>query len=131
MFYGIARLEFLIPHSQSLKEKRSVVQRLKGRLEARFHLSVAEVAHKDLWQRAALGVALVAHGMESARNGLLAVRREAEQEPRIEILEFRVRVSSFGDDWDGSAESDGSEAGDKGEADEGEADEGAGREERR
>jgi uncharacterized protein YlxP (DUF503 family) len=100
MFYGIARLEFLVPHSQSLKEKRAVLNRVKGRLESRFHLSVAEVDFQDLWQRAAIGFALVAQGAESARNGLQAARREVEQDPRLEILDFRVRVGAFSDFWD-------------------------------
>ena len=108
MFYGIARLEFLVPHSQSLKEKRAVLNRVKGRLEARFHLAVAEVDFQDLWQRAAIGMALVAQGAESARNGLEAARREVERDPRVEILDFRLRVDAFGDEWDpGSDETSG------------------------
>lgn len=105
MYYGVARLEFLVPHSQSLKEKRSVLNRLKGRLESRFHLSLAEVDYQDLWQRGALGVAVVALGPHSAENALAAVRREAEKELRIEILDFRTRVEGFGrgdgeNDWE-------------------------------
>jgi uncharacterized protein len=97
MYYGVARLEFLVPHSHSLKEKRSVLNRLKDRLSSRFGLSVAEVEHQDLWQRAAIGVALVASRASSARDGLAAVRRLAEEEPRIEILDFQVQVARFSD----------------------------------
>jgi hypothetical protein len=97
MFFGVARLEFLIPQSQSLKEKRSILNRLKGRIESRFHISVAEVEFQELWQRGALGVALVTQGMESARNALQAVRREVEHEPRVEVLEFRTSVAAFRD----------------------------------
>ena len=104
MFYGIARLEFFVPHSQSLKEKRAVMNRIKGRLESRFHMAVAEVGFQDLWQRAAIGFALVTRGAESARNGLEAARREVEQDPRIEILDFRLRVNSFGDEWDAGSD---------------------------
>ena len=97
MYYGVARLEFLLPQSRSLKEKRSVVNRLKDRLAGRFAVAVAEVEYQDLWQRAALGVALVAHGAATARDGLAAVRREAESDPRIEILDFSIHVARFGD----------------------------------
>lgn len=95
MYYGVARLEFLVPNSQSLKEKRSVLNRLKGRLTERFSLSVAEVEFQDLWQRGAIGIALVASSEQSARNALAAARREAEKEMRLEVLEFRVRVDRF------------------------------------
>jgi uncharacterized protein len=95
MYYGVARLEFLVPHSQSLKEKRAVLNRLKARLSDRFGLSVAEVEYQDLWQRGALGLALVAQSSQSAGNALAAVRHEAEKELRIEILDFRVRIERF------------------------------------
>ncbi len=95
MYYAVARLEFLIGQSRSLKEKRSVLNRLKARLESRFKLSVAEVEFQDLWQRGALGVALVASGSESAQNALQAVRREVESDPRVEVLDFRVRIEPF------------------------------------
>ncbi len=97
MYYGVARLEFFIGQSRSLKDKRAVLNRLKARLENRFRIAVAEVDYQDLWQRCALGVALVAQGAESARNGLQAVRREAEADLRIEIIDFRVRVEPFED----------------------------------
>jgi uncharacterized protein YlxP (DUF503 family) len=105
MFYGVARLEFIVPHSRSLKEKRSVLNRLKDRISSRYGVAVAEVDFQDLWQRAAVGIALVAQGAASARNGLAAVRRTVEAEPRVEILEFRVRIARFGEEG-ASAEED-------------------------
>ena len=44
--------------SQSLKDKRMVLRRLKDRLRA-LNVAVAEVAHQDLWQRAGLGIVTV------------------------------------------------------------------------
>jgi uncharacterized protein YlxP (DUF503 family) len=98
MFYAVARLEILVSGSQSLKAKRSVLNRLKGRLESRFRIAVAEVDFQDLWQRGAIGVALVASGEGSARNGLEAVRREAELDPRLEVVDFRLRIARFEDE---------------------------------
>jgi uncharacterized protein len=97
MYYGVARLEFLLPQSRSLKEKRSVMNRIKDRLAGRFAVAVAEVDYQDLWQRGAIGVALVSLGVATARDGLAAVRREAESDPRIEILDFSTHVARFGD----------------------------------
>jgi uncharacterized protein YlxP (DUF503 family) len=105
MFFGVARLELLVAQSGSLKEKRAVLHRIRDRLEGRFRISVSEVDHQDLWQRAALGVALVAHSEESARNALQAIRREIETDPRLYVTEFSVRVEAFeaedGDRWSG------------------------------
>jgi len=97
MFYGVARLEFLVPQSRSLKEKRAVLNRLKDRLSNRFSVAVAEVEFQDLWQRGALGVALVAQSEGTARNGLEAVHREAESEPRLSLIDFHTHVGRLGD----------------------------------
>jgi hypothetical protein len=72
-----------------------VLRRIRDRLEGRFRIAVAEVDHQDLWQRSALGVALVARSEESARNALQAVRREVETDPRLAVAEFAVLVERF------------------------------------
>jgi uncharacterized protein YlxP (DUF503 family) len=45
----------------SLKQKRSVVKSLIGRLKARFNVSVAEVDHQDNKTRAVIAVAMVSN----------------------------------------------------------------------
>jgi uncharacterized protein YlxP (DUF503 family) len=59
LIVGIALIELHIPGSSSLKAKRSVLNRIKERVKNRFNASVAEVDYQDLWQRAAIGVAVV------------------------------------------------------------------------
>jgi uncharacterized protein YlxP (DUF503 family) len=56
---AILHLELFIPHSQSLKDKRSVLQRVLHRIRNQHAFAVAEVDHQDLWQRATLAVAAV------------------------------------------------------------------------
>jgi uncharacterized protein YlxP (DUF503 family) len=45
---------------RNLKQKRMFLNRIKGRLSARFNVAVAEVDHQDLWQRASVAVVSVA-----------------------------------------------------------------------
>jgi uncharacterized protein YlxP (DUF503 family) len=59
MTVALLTLELFLPMSQSLKDKRMVLRRLKDRL-ASLNVAVAEVAHQDVWQRAGLGVVTVA-----------------------------------------------------------------------
>ena len=47
-----------MPYSQSLKDKRMVLRRVKDRLQ-KFNVAVAEIEHQDLWQRAALGIVAI------------------------------------------------------------------------
>ena len=58
---GVLRIDLQLPHSQSLKQKRSVVKSLKDKLGTRFNVSVAEVDHLDKWQIASLAIAMVSN----------------------------------------------------------------------
>ena len=78
MTIALLSLEFFLPGSQSLKDKRMVLRRLKDRLGA-FNVSVAEVAHQDLWQRAGVGIVTVAGSDEMADKTLTAVLNEIER----------------------------------------------------
>ena len=57
MAVGIVELH--LPDVGSLKGKRHALKGLKEKLRHRFELSVAEVDHQDLWQRATLALAYV------------------------------------------------------------------------
>jgi len=45
----------------SLKEKRSIVKGLIGRLKSRFNISIAEVDHQDSKTSAVIGIAIVSN----------------------------------------------------------------------
>ena len=78
MTVALLSLELYLPMSQSLKDKRMVLRRLKDRLGA-FNVAVAEVAHKDLWQRAGLGIVTVASSDEMIEKTMTAVIDEIER----------------------------------------------------
>jgi uncharacterized protein YlxP (DUF503 family) len=67
MFIGMARFEIFIPHSGSLKSKRQVLRPVVDRVRNRLNVSIAEVDHQDLWQRAALGVTCVSGSIDGCR----------------------------------------------------------------
>ena len=75
MTIGLLTVELFLPSSGSLKDKRMVLRRLKDRLKA-ANVSVAEVAHQELWQRAGLAVVAVSSD-HSVVEGMLASALEA------------------------------------------------------
>jgi uncharacterized protein YlxP (DUF503 family) len=83
MTVGLLSVELFLPMSQSLKDKRMVLRRLKDRLAA-FNVAVAEVAHQELWQRAGLGIVTVASSDDVAERALSSVLSEIERlEPGV------------------------------------------------
>jgi uncharacterized protein YlxP (DUF503 family) len=89
MFVGIVRIELHIPAASSLKDKRSVVSGLKDRIRQRARASVAEVDHQDLWQRAAIGVAVVSGERRQVDELLQTVRSLVMSTPGAELLEWQ------------------------------------------
>jgi len=88
MFVGIVRIELHLPAAQSLKDKRSIVRGLKDRIRERVHAAVAEVDHQDLWQRCALGVAVVSGESHQVDELLQAVRGLVNNTYGAELLDW-------------------------------------------
>jgi len=78
MTVGLLSIELFLPSSRSLKDKRMVLRRLKDRIGA-LNVSVAEVAHQDLWQRAGLAVVTVADSDQGVERRLTSVRDTIER----------------------------------------------------
>jgi uncharacterized protein YlxP (DUF503 family) len=92
MVVGVLTLEIHIPASNSLKAKRSVLNHVKERVRTRFNVSVAEVDHQDLWQRATLAVAAVS-GEGAVLDRLLHdVLSVVEREDRLAVLDYHIRL---------------------------------------
>jgi uncharacterized protein YlxP (DUF503 family) len=53
---GLLTLDLHFPGARSLKDKRQALRSLETKIKNRHNVSVAEVEHQDLWQRARLAV---------------------------------------------------------------------------
>jgi uncharacterized protein len=76
-----------VPESRSLKAKRAALRPIVETLRHRFRVSVAEVEHQDRWQRAAIGVAVVAESDGRLRELLESVERFVAHAPDVELLD--------------------------------------------
>ena len=79
-----------VPESQSLKTKRAAIRPIIDGLRHRFKVSVAEVDHHDLWQRATIGVAVVSGTAGHLRDVLDSVERFVETAPAVEVLDVET-----------------------------------------
>lgn len=80
-------VEFLIPDSHSLKEKRAVLQRMITRTKQKFNVSVAEIDHQNVWQRTRIGVVTVASSKAVADREIDHVLQFLQSNPSWELLE--------------------------------------------
>ena len=92
MIVGVLHLDLHLPGGQSLKEKRSVLKRLKDQLRNRFNIAVAEVDHQDLWQRAGLGVAAVGCDRRYVDGQLASVVDWVRESRLVDIIDYHTEL---------------------------------------
>ncbi|MGH2767721.1 MAG: DUF503 domain-containing protein [Candidatus Methylomirabilales bacterium] len=92
MYVGIARCDFLVPGSTSLKDKRQVVRHILGSLRAKFNVGAAEVDYQDLRQRGAIAVSCISGSSFHTRRMLLEIERFVRSQVPIEVIEVRVEL---------------------------------------
>ncbi|NLX11648.1 MAG: DUF503 domain-containing protein [Chloroflexi bacterium] len=91
-----ATLDVHLPGSASLKEKRGRIKPLIARLHKTFDIAVAEVDFNDVWQSAALGIAIVSNEAGHAESKLENVLRWIEQNwPDVEVEDYTYEVIHF------------------------------------
>ncbi len=88
MVIALLTVEILVPGSGSLKEKRSVLKRIKDRSRNKFNVSVAEVEFQDKWQRAKLAFATVSSDYKRAEEILQNVFKMLDSDYGFEIVQF-------------------------------------------
>ena len=78
-FVTLLTIELMIPHAQSLKDKRREVRGLKERIRSKFNASVAEVGYQDKWERASLAVGLVGSDKRQLESTTARIRTLCEE----------------------------------------------------
>jgi hypothetical protein len=89
MHAAAIRIEIRLAEVHSLKGKRALLRPVIRRLRA-MELSVSEVDHQDTWQRATLGVAVVAPQAGRLDEVVATVQRSLLEDPTIEVIEMDV-----------------------------------------
>jgi uncharacterized protein len=89
MHAAAIRIEIRLFDVHSLKAKRAIMRPVIRRLRA-MELSVSEVDHQDTWQRATLGVAVVAPQASRLDEVVATVQRTLLEDPTIEVIEMDV-----------------------------------------
>ncbi len=79
-------VELRLPGCSSLKEKRAALKPIVEGIRHRHHVSVAETGHQDQWQRASVGVALVASGASRAEQWMDRIERFIWSRPDVEVV---------------------------------------------
>ena len=61
MIVGVLKVQLHMHGIASLKQKRSIIKSIIGRLKARFNISISEVDHQDKKTSAVIAIAVVSN----------------------------------------------------------------------
>lgn len=89
MLVGTLYLEVYIPGATSLKDRRRVVKGMIAKVQNRFNVSIAELHSENLWQRAAIGVAMIGDDRDHIERQLQLVLNFLDAEPRWEVTQVQ------------------------------------------
>jgi uncharacterized protein len=89
---AVGTVELHLPDVSSLKGKRHTLKGLKERVRARYEVSVAEVDHHDLWQRATLAIACVSHDSRHANEVVSKAIDFIEEHVEGRVIDSAVEI---------------------------------------
>lgn len=95
MVVGVVNFDILINGAFNLKEKRSYVKSLVGKIRNKFSVSVAEVDHQDLWQRTQIGVAVVGANSAIVNSVLDKVTEFVYSNGDFEVIERKIEILRY------------------------------------
>lgn len=95
MVVGVVNFDILINGAFNLKEKRSYVKSLVGKIRNKFSVSVAEVDHQDLWQRTQIGVAVVGANSAIVNSVLDKITEFVYSNGDFEVIERKIEILRY------------------------------------
>jgi uncharacterized protein YlxP (DUF503 family) len=104
MVVGVCRITLMVPESQSLKDRRSVVHHIKDRVRQKFNVAIADVGDQDAWQSAQLGFAVVANEKAFVASIVDKVAKFIEDVAEAKVIDDEKDYVEYGD---GELRSDG------------------------
>lgn len=81
-------IEFMIPESHSLKDKRQTVASIIGRVRHKYNASVAEIACLDKWQHGVIGISMVGNERSVMDKSATAIENLMRQYTEIELSDI-------------------------------------------
>ena len=87
MILAITTWDLHLPSCHSLKEKRGVLKPLTVGLRRTLNVSVSEIGHQDLWQRAAIACAVIGSARPVVDDVLRAADRMVEETDGVRIMD--------------------------------------------
>jgi len=98
MVVGVLRLDLMLEGIQSLKEKRSRVNKILARIRGSYPVSAAEVGHQSLWQRTTVGLCMVSGDQGLIDSLFQRLEDDLSCSGLLEVLNSDVEFLHYGEE---------------------------------
>ena len=92
MVIGFLRVDLLIPNSNSLKDKRSVIKKHLHYLRKTYNVAVAETGNRDLWRRAELSFITINSLKDSVERTLRQILHELDNSDDVQVIGDKIEL---------------------------------------
>jgi len=93
MILGLLTIETYLPSSHSLKDKRRILRKVIDGIRHRHNVSIAEVGENDVWQRASIGVCMIANESAFVDSALSKILNEIERNLEGNIIDYSIDLN--------------------------------------
>jgi hypothetical protein len=87
---GLCTLEFHLPGSSNLKQKRKFLNSLRAKICGQYNVAFAEIDCQDLWQRSVVGIVSISNDQKVLDSTFQKVLRVAEGRTDAVLINFNT-----------------------------------------
>ena len=92
MTIGLLQLELRFTQTNSLKDKRSILRRIKSQVRKSYNVSIAEIDHQDRWGGARIGVTCISSESKIVHQTLRKVENAFASQFGIQVIDRRMEM---------------------------------------
>lgn len=86
MTIGLLQIELRLKNTHSLKDKRSIINRIKNQVRSKFNVSIAEIEPNDQYGHCLLGITTISNDQKIVHQTLNSVEYLVENFAEIQII---------------------------------------------
>ncbi|MDD5765611.1 MAG: DUF503 domain-containing protein [Candidatus Marinimicrobia bacterium] len=92
MTIGLLQMDLLLPMTRSLKDKRSILSRLKNQVRNKFNVAISELGMGDEMSRSQIGIATISNDSSVAHNILRQTEQFIENHFEVQVVGRRIEM---------------------------------------
>lgn len=90
MTIGLLVIDVLMDGAFSLKDKRSILKRIKKKLRDNFNIAISEIDYQDIWNESKLAIVTVSSDSKHVDMLLQKVLTFVEDDANVELLKYSM-----------------------------------------